>query len=142
MWNESRMRMSFLLTVLGLTALACLQVSAAQPAAAPMREHSPQAAASGKCERGSYCLFMRRGYRGNGIESNYCCGWLNLSGKANNNVSSVKNKTEARLFLASGKRGKGKEVCFNPFSATSSLGGFDNRASSFRRAKVLGPHCH
>ena len=84
---------------------------------------------------------MRPAYKGNSIGSDYCCGWLNLRGGTNNNVSSVKNETEARLFLASGKRGKGKRVCFNPYSATSSLGGFDNRASSFRRAKVLGPHC-
>jgi len=126
---------------LGLAALTLANLNGAQPPSAGAQPLSG-AAAVGNCDRGSYCLFMRKNYEGNAIVSDTCCVWLNLHGKYDNNVSSAKNRTEARLFLASGRDGTGRRICLNPFSNTSSLGGFNNRASSFKRAKVLGPHCH
>jgi hypothetical protein len=88
------------------------------------------AAAADDCSADYVCLYSLTDY-GGGLRQFSANRWQNLGDFGfNDTTASVKNRRDWDALLAEDSNGNGAWRCFDSHSATSTLGSFNNRASS------------
>lgn len=83
------------------------------------------------CGGGLTCIWEDRDYGGRMLQFSDTGSWQNLGNYGfNDNADSIANKRPADSLLAEHTGGGGDRSCFDSYSASSSLGGFGDDASS------------